>query len=440
MPFNIHGEEYDDGCNCVGCRRIVANRDYADGAVYYSRDEADSANRSWRLRRGERPASRYTPHAYQHVPTVTLPETVTVGITHEGGYWTEASVYGQPWDEGTISEYITMMDARSRGQSWGAYRVEPELTPVQRIIAQYPRSDPRKNYTWTPPRWVMHGDGPSYYGMEIEIKCRNSQVMQHAQAVIGAHGHLKNDSSIGGGFELVTHPMSFSWAMANFPWDLLPQLTEMGCTIDPAVNGIHVHVNRDGFTSGAHMLRWLKFIYRNSSQVTRIARRETARYGSFSDTVQAAHYAHIMAEKAKARLKEAEARFAEFASYENEVAYAEANRDLRALISGDRTRVSRYQAINTRPPDTLEMRMFASTLAVMEAQATLQMAAASVEYTRGIRAAQVCKGAWGWIAFSAWLRDNGTTYPALLQANRYARMPAAPTATYTLSETPRRGL
>jgi hypothetical protein len=286
----------------------------------------------------------------------------------------------------------------------------------------------------------MLGDGPSYYGMEIEIKCRNTQVMNHALATIGRLGHLKNDSSIGGGFELVTHPMAYAWAMERFPWSLLPELAEMGCTIDPSVNGIHVHVNRDGFTSSAHMLRWLKFIYRNSSQVTRIARRETTRYGSFSDTVQAAHYAHIMAEKARARLKEAEARFAAEPLYENELAYAEANRDLQALISGDRTRTSRYQAINTRGPDTLEMRMFASTLAVMEAQAVLQMAAASVEYTRGIRAAEVCKGAWGWVAFSAWLRENEATYPALLQANRFARMPATPTATYTLSETPRRGL
>lgn len=440
MPFNIFGEEYEDGCSCPGCRYIISNRDYTDGNAYYSREEAEEAQRNWRMNRGERPHPRYTPHTHPHVPVVPRPETVTISISHEGPRWTEASIHGQAWDDGAQREYIAMMDAHHRGLPWGAYRSEPEMTPMQRLLASYPRQDPRKNYSWRPETWTMLGAGPAFYGMEIEIRCRDNRIMMHAQHVIGRHGHLKNDSSIGGGFELVTHPMDFPWAMENFPWALLPELAEMGCTIDPSVNGIHVHVNRAGFTSSSHMLRWLKFIYRNSSQVTRIARRETARYGSFNETVQQAHYAHVMAEKARARLKAAEATLAANPSYENEQAYAEANRDLRTLISGDFTRTSRYQAINTRGADTLEMRMFASTLAVLEAQAALQMAAASVEYTRGIRASQVCKGAWGWVAFSAWLRENGDTYPALLQANRYARMPAVPAATYTMSDTPRRGL
>ncbi len=440
MPFNIFGEEYDSSCDCAGCARITANRDAVNGTTYYSRDEADTALHDWRLIHRDRPRARYTPHAYPHAPAVDQPETITVSITYDGTRWTEADAGGQPWDDGTIREFTGMMDARNNSLPWRAYQAEPEMTPAQRLLSRLPRNDPRKSYSWRPAQWSMLGDGPSFYGMEIEIKCRDYRTMNYALGAIGTYGHLKNDSSIGGGFELVTHPMSYTWAMENFPWALLPQLAGLGCTIDPSVNGIHVHVNRDGFSSSAHMLRWLKFIYRNSSQVTRIARRETTRYGSFTDTVQAAHYAHIMAEKARTRLREAEARFAAEASYENEVAYAEANRDLRVLISGDHTRMNRYQAINTRGPDTLEMRMFASTLSVMEAQAALQMAAASTEYTRGIRAAQVCKGAWGWVAFSAWLRENEVTYPALVQANRFARMPAAPTATYTMSETPRRGL
>jgi RNA-directed DNA polymerase len=34
---------------------------------------------------------------------------------------------------------------------------------------------------------------------------------------LGRLGYLKADSSIGTGFEIVTHPMSYDWAMANFP-------------------------------------------------------------------------------------------------------------------------------------------------------------------------------------------------------------------------------
>jgi Putative amidoligase enzyme len=439
MPYNIFGEQWADNCPCPGCRRVRGNRDYTDGQAYYSRREAMDAADVWRIRRGEPPHPRYPPGLIAHTTPAARPEAITFTVSNDGPYWTEVRARGA-WDEGAIREYIAMMDARQRGEEWGIYRAEPEMTPQQRLLSRYPRSDPRKNYSWRPAEWTMLGDGPSFYGMEIEIQCRDHRIMHHAQHVVGKSGHLKNDSSIGGGFELVTQPMSYPWAMENFPWALLPELAEMGCQINAAVNGIHVHVNRDGFTSSAHMLRWLKFIYRNRSQVTRIARRETTRYGSFTEEIRQAHYKHILAEKARARLSATEAAFSREASYDNELAYAQANRDYRDAISGDGTKTNRYQAINTRGLDTLEMRMFASTLSVLEAQAALQMAAASVEYTRGIRAAQVCKGAWGWVSFSAWLRDSKETYPALYQANRFARMPAAPTAIYVMSATPRRGL
>lgn len=36
------------------------------------------------------------------------------------------------------------------------------------------------------------------------------------------------DSSIGNGFEIVTHPMSYQWAMATFPWPMLTRLAGAG--------------------------------------------------------------------------------------------------------------------------------------------------------------------------------------------------------------------
>jgi hypothetical protein len=264
--------------------------------------------------------------------------------------------------------------------------------------------------------------------------------MNFAQQVIGPLGHLKNDSSIGGGFELVTHPMSYDYAMRDFPWSVLPELEELGCSISPETNGIHVHVSRSAFKSQAHMLRWLKFIYRNRNQVIRLSRRRTDRYGTFSEAVQKDQLAHIKAEKARLRQQAAMDRYRDCPCYTHEAEYAAATRELEDMMRGDTTRKGRYQAVNTRNVDTLELRTFASTLGVTEAKAALQFTASSVEYTRQLTAALVCAGGWRWTSYSAWLREHEKDYPELVRVNAHARMPNRPAAKYTLSATPRRGL
>src|SRR6266511_2863107 len=60
-----------------------------------------------------------------------------------------------------------------------------------------------------------------------------------ACSYLGSLGYLKLDSSIGNGFEIVTHPMSSEWAMANFPWQMLTRLRDAGCEATDNT-GIHV--------------------------------------------------------------------------------------------------------------------------------------------------------------------------------------------------------
>ncbi|MEV2225443.1 hypothetical protein AB0E01_37045 [Nocardia vinacea] len=236
------------------------------------------------------------------------------------------------------------------------------------------------NYNYKPdPRF--HGNGPLYLGMELEIVVPEHQYRRCVTLAgdhLGPLAYLKRDSSIEpGGFELVTHPMSYDYAISEFPWPLLGQLAELGCETDSSV-GLHIHASRDGFASSAHIYRWMKILYRNESAVTTIARRSS-------------HYAPFD-QRARAMVKNT------------------AKNPLHALG------LSRYQAINPYPRKTLELRVFASSLDVQQVQAALAFTAASIDYTRDLRVADVRAGAWEWSRFAAWVaRQNGRYGPLLAE-------------------------
>ncbi|MEV0299121.1 hypothetical protein [Nocardia sp. NPDC050710] len=226
------------------------------------------------------------------------------------------------------------------------------------------------NYSYRP-QPLFHGEGPLFLGMELELITPHTQfgdAVDLAVGQLGDLGYLKEDASISPcGFELVTHPMSWEYARTRFPWQLLNKLRLLGCRTDTTV-GIHVHVSRAGFSSPAHIYRWLKFVYRNESQVTTLARRRSRDWAEFSP--------------------EARSRAGEYAK-------------------GSKHGWGRYQAINVYPEHTFELRVFASSLYPRQVKAALAFAAASVEYTRALSAAQVARRrGWEWSAFTAWLRSR----------------------------------
>ena len=231
------------------------------------------------------------------------------------------------------------------------------------------------------PRPMFHGTGPLFLGAEIEIETPHydtEKCAKIAQSHLGSLGYLKTDSSIGHGFEIVTHPMSYDWALANFPWPMLTALRNAGCYAS-ASTGIHVHVSRAGFSSACHTYRWMKFIYRNEQQVKIVARRCSNEWAAFTDQDRAA-----VKDYAKG-------------------AYGE-----------------RYRAINTNNTHTFELRVFASSLNPGEVQAALGLAAASIEYTRDLSVPNILHGGWTWTAFVAWLAQQPAYAPLAQQLEALA--------------------
>lgn len=234
----------------------------------------------------------------------------------------------------------------------------------------YDLSDWCYDYSYKPEP-VFRGDGPVYLGLELEVDICGSRraAAEVAADHLGTLGYLKEDSSIDG-FEVVTHPMSYRWAMDNFPWRLLADLDRAGAEVHDNT-GIHIHVNRDGFQDPCHAFRWLKFIYRNEPQVTAIARRSSAEWAEFHPSGR---------ERAKDAAK------------------------------GDQDG-PRHVAVNTTNFATFELRVFASSLDEQEVQAALAFAAASIEYTRYLKVPDVIHGGWTWAAFTEWLAERDEYAP-----------------------------
>lgn len=235
-------------------------------------------------------------------------------------------------------------------------------------------SDHIHGYSYKPSP-EFRGTGPLYLGLELEIE--TSDVAESAEVAVNELGqvaYLKEDASIAEGFEIVTHPMSYEYAMNVFNWDALRALRESGAEVNEYDNGLHVHVSREAFDGPAHTYRWLKFIYRNESALTDLARRNSRHWAAFSDSE-------------RKRCKDA--------------------------AKGDKFG-RRYSAVNTQPTATYELRFFASTLEAQEARAALAFAHASVEYARVITAHDVAAhNAWSWDAFRTWVVAQGI-YPDLV--------------------------
>lgn len=222
------------------------------------------------------------------------------------------------------------------------------------------------------PQLVFFGDGPVFMGAELEISMRTyeerNQGAEYVNEKLGAHAHLKTDSSIHDyGFEIVSQPMSYDYWLDMFPVDFLNQLRALGGRPDRSC-GMHVHVSRDGFSGPLHTFKWLKFMYRNRRFVSALARRESDEWASFEDTTQ--------------------------------------HRDMKHFAKGAYGG-RRYAAVNAGNAHTFEVRVFASTLNPTKFMAAIGLVDASVEYTREISTTAILKeGAWDSKRFKGWLADK----------------------------------
>jgi len=135
--------------------------------------------------------------------------------------------------------------------------------------------------------------GEFYFGAEIEMNTTRGYetVNECAEYVYNNIGedlvYLKEDCSIGTGFEFVTHPMDLNYWREHFPWDKYERLASMGMLAWDSVDkkcGLHINISRAAFTNSSHLAKFLLFVYRNEEELVKFAGRRSVNYAHFSSS------------------------------------------------------------------------------------------------------------------------------------------------------------
>ena len=237
------------------------------------------------------------------------------------------------------------------------------------------------------PRPYFFGTATYHMGFELEVESDGNSIRDAAEVVTNALGeriYLKEDGSLNQGFEIVTHPHSLNEYQDNFDWSALSQLRRLGFrSWDTSTCGLHVHVSRTAFgipnnrkhitKVQAHELRFMKLIYDNDRQISRLAGR-TSNYATFEDK------GHLV----------------------GKVKYGNQHN-------------GRYAAINSENSETLEVRVFRGSLKPERVLMALELVQCSVEYTRDLHVS-ASNRALSWMMFTRYVVDNASIYPHLFTA------------------------
>lgn len=237
------------------------------------------------------------------------------------------------------------------------------------------------------PRPYFFGTATYHMGFELEVESDGNSIRDGAEVIVNSLGeriYLKEDGSLNQGFEIVTHPHSLDEYQTNFDWSALNQLRRLGFrSWDTSTCGLHVHVSRTAFGFAhkrsditkvqAHELRFMKLIYDNERQISRLAGR-TSTYATFED---------------KGRLV--------------------------SKVKHGSQHNGRYSAINSENSATLEVRVFRGSLKPQRVLMALELVQCAVEYTRNLHVS-ASNRALSWMMFTGYVVDNASTYPNLFTA------------------------
>ena len=226
-----------------------------------------------------------------------------------------------------------------------------------------------------------------YLGLELETEMRRvDDGSLFASSALQGIAYLKHDGSISSGFEIVTHPHTHEQYRDNSTllWDTIETLRKDydARSWDTDTCGLHIHLSRDGFSSGAHLHRFIAFVYRNAPHMMKFAGRKS-RFARFNDVYT-------------------------FDEYDRPVFSIK-----HKVGNPDRNNTERYSAVNTQNKNTIELRFFRGTMNTSSVLSALDLAQAMVEYTRELRLDDVKLGALSWEWFADYVVSNNGLYPDL---------------------------
>jgi len=245
-----------------------------------------------------------------------------------------------------------------------------------------------------------------FFGLEIEVEAGHNlrESAHYAHQLEGLDlAYLKHDGSLNSGFEIVTHPMSHEFFKneAQELWSVIEQLRSNSAyrvkSWDTKTCGLHIHISRTGFNGGAHMHRFLNLVYSNPEFYSTLAGRTSDQWAKFTDIYRNDYK----------RDSNGERLWSEDSGYE-----LVTTRQFKHKLSTDYNS-DRYSAVNTNNRETLEMRIFRGSVNGDTIKAQIDLAHASVEYTRTLTVQDVREGALSADNLMWYVFQNEALYPEL---------------------------
>jgi hypothetical protein len=138
-------------------------------------------------------------------------------------------------------------------------------------------------YNYVPVEWKIHGDSSWYCGLEIETRC--GYVPKDEKDIENDEWVLKQDSSISGNYEIVTHPFCYNDREMIVP--IVRRFRDKyDCRGWRYNHAVHIHVCAT-FFSEREKRRLFIWMRKNKQMVSiLVARRNNTYYAEFSDDIE----------------------------------------------------------------------------------------------------------------------------------------------------------
>lgn len=221
--------------------------------------------------------------------------------------------------------------------------------PINWADVSYPISDYHYHHRCVLVKHGKNSNGVPHLGFELEVDSKHlktseqNHAMGHAIARLFSEAdmphvlYFENDGSLDQGFEIISHPMTFSFVEQHTSTfaDMMKTLVSNGyVSHNKSCCGLHVHIGADAFSNLRQAIRnMLVFFDKNWNEIVKFSRRKESQINDW------------------ARKNE------------------DVNESIEMWEDGDC--YSRYRAINLSNDKTIEIRIFRGTLNMESFMATL---------------------------------------------------------------------
>ena len=187
------------------------------------------------------------------------------------------------------------------------------------------------------PKPVFNGDGKKFLGLEMEFhRCGESnERADHIIADLNRIIYAKHDGSLHNGMEFVTHPCTPKFHLQNIDYSAFFSRVQSLNGQSGANSGLHIHVNRNFFSSNEAIAKVVRFVENNFKTLMQFSGRTD------EDSNWCAKYGYTV-------------------------------KELASIYQVAQDSGQKYRAVNLLPNHTIEFRMFRSTQDVSRIYAYIQ--------------------------------------------------------------------